>query len=104
MRPRYGAASARTTCDALPRSGIPDWSVYWPQSGERVTAARPSPRSSPTTRAAPRTVEITRDGRRRGPWVVTAGNTVIQVVGSGDFWWSEWRVTYRTARSISSWT
>ena len=25
---------------------------------------------------------------------VTAGNTVMKVAGSGDFWWSEWRVTY----------
>ena len=28
-------------------------------------------------------------------WVVTPGNTVLKVAGSGDFWWSEWRVTYR---------
>jgi hypothetical protein len=27
-------------------------------------------------------------------WVVTAANTVQQVAGSGDFWWSEWRTTY----------
>jgi len=25
---------------------------------------------------------------------VTAANTGLRVVGSGDFWWSEWRLTY----------
>ena len=27
-------------------------------------------------------------------WVVSPGNTVMRVIGSGDFWWAEWRMTY----------
>ena len=29
--------------------------------------------------------------------MLTPGNTVIKVVGDGDTWWCEWRVTYPDA-------
>jgi hypothetical protein len=38
--------------------------------------------------------EVTRIVGSEDQWVVTPGNTVARVAGSGDFWWSEWRVTY----------
>jgi len=42
----------------------------------------------------PARTEITRVVGAEDRWVVTAGNTVLRLAGSGDFWWSEWRVTY----------
>jgi len=38
--------------------------------------------------------EVTRVVGSEDRWVVTPGNTALMVAGSGDFWWSEWRVTY----------
>ena len=91
---RYAAASAAHDVDALATLRHPDWMVFWPQSGERVQGTRAwseiianYPGGAPTT-------EITRIVGAEDQWVVTAGNTVMKVAGSGDFWWSEWRITY----------
>jgi hypothetical protein len=91
---RYAQSSADVDLDALAVLRHPDWSVVWPQSGERVHSSeafaeivRNYPGGTPTT-------EITRVVGAEDHWVVTAGNTVLKVAGSGDFWWSEWRVTY----------
>ena len=91
---RYGAAMAAFDLEALAQLRHPDWTVFWPQSGERVHGnqafaeiIRNYPGGSPRT-------EVTRIVGAEDRWVVTAGNTVMKVAGSGDFWWSEWRVTY----------
>jgi hypothetical protein len=91
---RYGAAMAAFDLDALAELRHPDWAVFWPQSGERVHGnqafaeiIRNYPGGSPRT-------EVTRIVGAEDRWVVTAGNTVLKVAGSGDFWWAEWRVTY----------
>ena len=90
----YGAAMAAFDLEALGRLRHPEWSVYWPQSGERVHGTqafaeiiRNYPGGQPTT-------EVTRIVGTEDRWVVTPENTVLKVVGSGDFWWSEWRVQY----------
>ena len=31
-------------------------------------------------------------------WVVSPGNTVARIAGSGDFWWGEWKMTYPDGR------
>ena len=41
----------------------------------------------------PRT-EVTRIVGAEDRWVMTAGNTVMRIAGSGDFWWLEWRTVY----------
>jgi hypothetical protein len=91
---RYSAASAALDLEALAALRHPDWMVFWPQSGERVHGNEACaeivtkyPGGAPTT-------EITRIVGAEDHWVVTPGNTVLRVAGSGDFWWSEWRVTY----------
>jgi len=90
----YGAAMAAFDLDALGRLRHPEWSVYWPQSGERVHGMenfadiiRNYPGGQPKT-------EVQRIVGAEDRWFVTPGNTVVKVVGSGDFWWAEWRVTY----------
>jgi SnoaL-like domain len=91
---RYAAASAAMDLDAMASLRHPDWMVSWPQSGERVRGTQAFaeiianyPGGSPVT-------EVTRIVGAEDRWVVTAGNTVLKVVGSGDFWWSEYRLTY----------
>ena len=91
---QYGAAMASFDLEALARLRHPDWSVVWPQSGERVHGneafaeiIRNYPGGQPKT-------EVARIIGAEDRWVVTPGNTVMKVVGSGDFWWAEWRVTY----------
>ena len=91
---QYGAAMAAFDLEMLAQLRHPDWSVVWPQSGERVRGnqafaetIRNYPGGSPRT-------EVTRIVGTEDRWVVTPGNTVMKVAGSGDFWWAEWRVTY----------
>jgi hypothetical protein len=90
----YARASAEVDLDALVRLRHPDWSVRWPQSGERVMSSESYaeivnryPGGQPRS-----TVGRIVGGEDR--WVVTASNTVIRVAGTGDAWWGEWLVTY----------
>lgn len=91
---QYAEATVAFDLPTLTRLRHPDWMVVWPQSGERVRGTenfaeiiRNYPGGTPIT-------EVTRVIGAEDRWVVTPGNTVLKVVGSGDFWWAEWRVTY----------
>ena len=91
---RYARASAAKDLEQLAGLRHPDWTVDWPQSGERVHGSesfaeivRRYPGGSPTT-------ELDRIVGSEDRWVLTPGNTVLKVVGSGDVWWGEWRMTY----------
>ena len=91
---RYGAASAAHDVTALTALRHPDWSVYWPQSGERVHTSEAFAEIIANYPGGAPATEITRVVGSEDQWVVTAGNTVMLVAGSGDFWWTEWKVTY----------
>ena len=91
---RYAAASAAFDLQALAALRHPDWMVYWPQSGERVHSTEAFAEMVANYPGGTPRTEITRIVGAEDQWVVTAGNTVLKVAGSGDFWWSEWRVTY----------
>jgi SnoaL-like domain len=91
---QYAAASVTHDFDALAALRHPDWMVYWPQSGERVHSTEAFSEIIANYPGGAPKREITRVVGAEDRWVVTASNTVLQVVGSGDFWWSEWRVTY----------
>jgi ketosteroid isomerase-like protein len=90
----YARASAELDLDTLAALRHPDWSVLWPQSGERVMSSqsyaeiiRRYPGGSPRS-AVGRIV----GGEDR--WVMTGANTVVRVAGTGDAWWGEWLVSY----------
>jgi hypothetical protein len=91
---RYGAASAAHDLDALASLRHPGWSVFWPQSGELVHSNEAFSEIIANYPGGVPKTEITRTVGAEDHWVMTAGNTVMRVAGSGDFWWSEWRVTY----------
>jgi hypothetical protein len=91
---RYGAAIAAFDLETLAALRDPEWMAFWPQSGEIVRGMhafeqiiRNYPGGEPKT-------EVTRIVGSEDRWVVTPGNTVLRVAGSGDFWWAEWRVRY----------
>jgi hypothetical protein len=91
---QYAEASAAQDLETLQRLRHADWMVEWPQSGERVhgsDAFAEIIRNYPGGR--PR-AEVTRIVGAEDRWVMTPGNTVMRVAGSGDFWWSEWRMIY----------
>jgi hypothetical protein len=91
---QYAAASATFDVPALAALRHPDWMVAWPQSGERVHGTQAFAEIVANYPGGAPKREITRIVGAEDRWVVTPANTVVQVVGSGDFWWSEWRVTY----------
>ena len=91
---QYARASVANDLTELASLRHPDWTVDWPQSGERVRSTesfaeiiRRYPGGHPTT-------SVTRIIGSDDHWVVTPGNTVVKVMGGGDAWWGEWLATY----------
>ena len=91
---QYAAAAAAKDLAALAGLRHPNWMVVWPQSGERVHGNEAFAEIISNYPGGAPTTEVTRIVGAEDQWFVTAGNTVLKVVGSGDFWWSEWRVEY----------
>ena len=91
---RYATSSAEFDLEAMAALRHPEWQVVWPQSGEQVHSSEAFAEIVRNYPGGPARTEITRVVGAEDRWVVTAGNTVLRLVGSGDFWWSEWRVTY----------
>jgi hypothetical protein len=91
---QYAAASAAQNLEALPGLRHPDWMVFWPQSGELVHGSEAFAEIIANYPGGAPKAEVTRIVGAEDQWVVTAANTALRVAGSGDFWWSEWRLTY----------
>ena len=90
----YARASAEANLEALASLRHPEWTVMWPQSGERVTSSdsyaeiiRRYPGGRPTSK-------VERIVGSEDQWVVTGVGTVVRVGGTGDAWWSSWTVQY----------
>ena len=91
---RYATASARNDLEELKRLRHADWTVEWPQSGERVRGTESFAAIVDHYPGGRPTVEVGRIIGSEDRWVVTPGNTVLRIAGSSDFWWSEWVMTY----------
>ena len=89
----YAEAASRLDLEAMAALRHPDWQVRWPQSGERVIGSDNYRRILEAYPGGRPTSEVTRVVGSEDRWVITPANTVQQIAGSGDFWWSEWRVT-----------
>jgi ketosteroid isomerase-like protein len=96
---RYAAAASQADLDGMAALRHPDWQVVWPQSGERVPSSDNYRRIVESYPGGRPTSEIERVVGAEDRWVVTPANTVQQIAGSGDFWWSEWRTTYPDGRT-----
>jgi hypothetical protein len=91
---QYAEASCRLDWAEIAALRHPDWQAFWPQSGERIIGSDNYRQMVEHYPGGYPTSEVTRVVGAEDRWVVTAANTVQQIVGSGDFWWSEWRMTY----------
>ncbi len=91
---RYATASAEHDLAAQAALRHPDWTVDWPQSGERVRGSDHFARIIEAHPGGAPRVEVNRIIGSEDRWVLTPGNTVLRVAGSGEFWWGEWTVTY----------
>ncbi len=90
----YARASVEGDLEALARLRHPDWTVDWPQTGERVrgnkafsSIVQMYPGGSPKS-------AVQRIVGSEDRWVMTPANTVVRLGGEGAAWWSEWMVTY----------
>ena len=91
---RYARASAANDLAQLEQLRHADWIVDWPQSGERVHGSEAYEEIRKRYPGGHPSTELSRIIGSEDRWVVTPGNTVLKVVGSGDIWWGEWRMTY----------
>ena len=91
---RYVEASAANDQEALGRIRHRDWQAMWPQSGERVVGHRNFTEIAHQYPGGKPQITLDRLVGSEDRWVVTPGNTVARIAGSGDFWWGEWRMTY----------
>lgn len=89
-------AEASVAADHVTLEGLrhPDWTVDWPQTGERV---RGTANFEAIVQNYPGGNPDERQGRIVGTgdrWAMSPSNTVVRVGGEGDAWWGEWQVTY----------
>jgi ketosteroid isomerase-like protein len=96
---QYAEAATRNDLSALDALRHPDWQVIWPQSGEKVVRSRDFTTIVENYPGGHARTSIRRVVGAEDRWVVTPGNTVLRIAGSGDFWWGEWSVTYPDGRS-----
>ena len=90
----YAVACGGNDLEAMQRLRHPDWYVEWPQSGEVVRGHESFAAIADNYPGGPPRVELQRLSGSEDRWVVTPGNTVLRVAGTGDFWCGEWRMTY----------
>jgi hypothetical protein len=91
---RYLETSASKDFGALASLRHPDWQSLWPQSGERVVGHAHWAEMAQSYPGGEPEVILDRLVGSEDRWVVTPGNTVSRVAGTGDFWWGEWRMRY----------
>ncbi len=90
----YARASAEGDLQELARLRHPEWTVEWPQTGERVRGSanyaavvESYPGGKPTTK-------VNRIVGSEDRWVISPANTVVRMAGEGEAWWAEWAMAY----------
>jgi hypothetical protein len=71
-----------------------EWSVHWPQSGERVVNERSYGEIIRHYPGGAPTATITRIAGAEDRFYATPSGTVARLGGQGDFWVGEWEVAY----------
>jgi hypothetical protein len=90
----YARASAEGDQAEMTRLRHPDWTVDWPQTGERVRGSdnfNSVMDNYPGGRPSERLANVVGAHDR---WVATPANTIVRIAGEGDWWWGDWRMTY----------
>jgi hypothetical protein len=96
---RYAEASAALDLEKMAALRHPEWQAAWPQSGERIIGDDNYRRIVESYPGGYPTSQIRRLVGAEDRWVVTPANTVQQIAGSGEFWWTEWQSTYPDGRT-----
>lgn len=91
---RYVEAVIAHDDTGLSVSRHPDWTVEWPQSGERVRGHANDRAIIENWPGGRPTGQVNRVIGAEDRWVVTPSFTVQRAIGSGDFWWLTGTVTY----------
>ena len=91
---RYVRAAVENDPDEAERLRHPDWIAEWPLSGERVVGSAAFRAIQDAYPGGRPTATVQRVVGLEDQWVVTPANTVIRVAGSGDHWWTEYRMRY----------
>ena len=91
---RYLAAHGVHDYDTLAALRDPDWSMEWPQSGERVRGHANDRAIMDNWPGGPPSGAEFRVVGSEDRWVTTPLNTLHRVVGSGDFWWGDGTSAY----------
>jgi hypothetical protein len=91
---RYSSARAQNDLETMEALRHPDWTVVWPQSGELVRGSGQFAAILERYPGGRPRAKIDRIIGNEDRWVATPNNTVLRVAGTGDFWSSEWSMTY----------
>ncbi|HLO34945.1 MAG TPA: nuclear transport factor 2 family protein [Candidatus Deferrimicrobium sp.] len=91
---QYGQAHAAQDFDALRELRHADWTVEWPQSGERVRGDANARALMDNYPGGLPHVESLRVVGSEDRWVMTPLYTIQRIVGNGDFWWGDGTVSY----------
>lgn len=71
-----------------------DWLAEWPQSGERVVNSANFRSIHEAYPGGMPSIDVERVIGSEDRWSLSPSNTMIRVVGSGEFWWAEFRMRY----------
>lgn len=91
---RYVEAVIAHDDSVLASSRHLEWTVEWPQSGERVRGHSNDRAIVDNWPGGRPTAHVNRVVGAEDRWVVTPSFTVQRIVGSGDLWWIAGTVTY----------
>jgi hypothetical protein len=97
---RYAAAEIAFDSDTLASLRHPEWTAVWPQSGEMI-------RGSANERAMmenypggpPKVIAQDRMIGSEDRWAMSPLGGLYRVVGEGENWWGEWRMSYPDGRT-----
>jgi hypothetical protein len=90
----YWAAHAAQDLETLGNLRHADWTVEWPQSGERIRGDANSRASLVQYPGGLPALKAERIVGSEDRWVTTPLYSVQRIVGNGDFWWGDGTITY----------
>jgi hypothetical protein len=95
----YAAAEIAFDSDRLTALRHPQWTAWWPQSGELIRGVaneRAIMQNYPG--GAPQVIATDRLVGDADRWGMSPSGGVFRVAGEGENWWGEWRMRYPDGR------
>lgn len=95
---RYTEALMRFDYDMMDALRHPDWTAYWPQSGESVRGSANDRQIGEHYPGGHPQMVHTRIVGSEDRWAVSPLGGVYRVAGEGENWWGEWQQIYPDGR------